>query len=656
MNWRAKAAGLMNRHALAGELAGWRAKLGDLAATIPAQFRYRGRLRPKFVLVFTTVVCVALISTAAFEVLFSFQDRKAALIRIQHEQAEAAAGEIAEFMKNIEDQLAWTTHAPWTTATPDQQSLDLWRMMLRQVPAITDLSLIDASGREVLRVSRLSLDEIGSRMDYSKDPKFFEVSPSRPYRSAVYFRGGSEPYMTISVRARNASVSVAEVNLKFIWDVVSRIKVGEHGQAYVVDGRGRLIAHPDISLVLRNIDLSGLPQVEAARTDTEGAPETQLARDIYGRKVLTANAAIAPLDWTMFVELPLDEAYAPLYTLILRVSILILLGLLLAFIADLFLVRWIVQPLEQLEKVVSTVRRTKDYSLRVDHKSNDEIGRLAAGFNDMLSELSAARERESADQLELARVSRLTTMGAMTASIAHEINQPLAAIAANANAGLRWLARASPDIEEVHAALKRINTDAHRAGEIIQSVRSIFKKAPQQGALVDVNAIIQEVLGAGARRPDRPSGHGEDGPRSRPLTRPRRPRPAPAGHPQPYHQRGRGDGHGRGPAAAPHRRDTASRGRGRADPRAGQRPRHRSRRQGAHLRRVLFHEIERNGHGPVHLPLDRRSAWRTPLGDLRRIRRRSLQPRPAGRPARRRRGRGLVSSASVRLRGVAASN
>jgi C4-dicarboxylate-specific signal transduction histidine kinase len=112
----------------------------------------------------------------------------------------------------------------------------------------------------------------------------------------------------------------------------------------------------------------------------------------------------------------------------------------------------------------------------------------------MLSELSAARERESSDQFELARVSRLTTMGAMTASIAHEINQPLAAIAANANAGLRWLSRSTPDIEEVHAALKRINNDAHRASEVIQSVRSIFKKAPQQGAAVDVNDVVLEVL------------------------------------------------------------------------------------------------------------------------------------------------------------------
>ncbi len=472
-----------------------RAKTSALISDLAALFRFRRRLRPKFVAVLTIVVCVALISTAAFEVLFSYQDRKASLIRIQHEQAESAAGKIAEFMKSIEDQLSWTTHAPWAATAPNRQSLDLWRMMLRQVPAITDLALLDGTGHEQLRVSRLSLDEIGSQLDFSKDPKFLETEAAKPYRSPVYFRGGSEPYMTISLRARNGSVSVAEVNLKFIWDVVSQIRVGEHGQAYVVDGRGRLIAHPDISLVLRNTDLSDLAQVQAARTDSAGSPEsTQIAKDTYGREVLTAYTSIAPLDWTMFVELPVDEAYAPLYSLILRVSILILVGLLLAFIADLFLARWIVQPLERLEKFASTVRKTKDYSLRVEHKSDDEIGRLAVAFNEMLSELSAARERESSEQFELARVSRLTTMGAMTASIAHEINQPLAAIAANANAGLRWLSRPAPDIEEVHAALKRINNDAHRASEVIQSVRSIFKKAPQQGASVNVNDVVLEVL------------------------------------------------------------------------------------------------------------------------------------------------------------------
>src|SRR5271168_3407348 len=125
-----------------------RGKIAALISDMTALFRLRGRVRPKFVAVLTTVVCVALISTAMFEVLFSYQDRKASLIRIQHEQAEAAASEIAEFMKNIEEQLAWTTHEPWTTSTPDRQNLDLWRMVLRQVPAITDLALIDSAGRE----------------------------------------------------------------------------------------------------------------------------------------------------------------------------------------------------------------------------------------------------------------------------------------------------------------------------------------------------------------------------------------------------------------------------------------------------------------------------------------------------------------------------
>ncbi len=78
--------------------------------------------------------------------------------------------------------------------------------------------------------------------------------------------------MTLSLAGtrRDAGVSIAEVNLKLIWDVVSKIKVGENGHAYVVDGRGRLIAHPDISLVLRNTDMSCLAQVQAAQRGQAG--------------------------------------------------------------------------------------------------------------------------------------------------------------------------------------------------------------------------------------------------------------------------------------------------------------------------------------------------------------------------------------------------
>jgi signal transduction histidine kinase len=155
--------------------------------------------------------------------------------------------------------------------------------------------------------------------------------------------------------------------------------------------------------------------------------------------------------------------------------------------------RHIVRPLERLEGIARTVRETKNYNLRIDHHNQDEIGRLAVAFNGMLSELAAAREREMSEHSEAARVSRLTTMGAMTASIAHEINQPLAAIVANGNAGLRWLANASPDLDEVRASLKRIVGDGHRASQVIGSIRAMFKKDSQERADVSLNDLVHEV-------------------------------------------------------------------------------------------------------------------------------------------------------------------
>ena len=98
-------------------------------------------------------------------------------------------------------------------------------------------------------------------------------------------------------------------------------------------------------------------------------------------------------------------------------------------------------------------------------------------------------------QSELARVSRLTTMGEMTASIAHEINQPLAAIVAGGNAGLRWLRRTPPHIGEVQQSLKRIVSDADRASQTIAGIRGMFMKGEHSRTLLDVNGLISEVLG-----------------------------------------------------------------------------------------------------------------------------------------------------------------
>jgi hypothetical protein len=289
----------------------------------------RRRLFTKYVGLFVAVVCVALLSNGIFDVFFYYQEHKTSLIRIQREQAEAAAAKIGQFVKEIESQLGWTTQLPWSAGSIEQRRFDALRL-LRQVPAITELAQLDASGKERLRVSRLAMDVVASGTDFSKEPKFTEAVARKVYYGPVYFRRESEPYMTLAIAGtrRDAGVSVAEVNLKLIWDVVSQIKVGERGHAYVVDAQGRLIAHPDISLVLRNTDMSRLAQVNAARGTTGGeggAPErVQESEDIGGRKVLTAYAPVAPLGWLVFVELPVAEAYAPLYAALERLALVLL--------------------------------------------------------------------------------------------------------------------------------------------------------------------------------------------------------------------------------------------------------------------------------------------------------------------------------------------
>src|ERR1700719_933580 len=217
------------------------------ARKISLQFgwkQFSGPLFRKYIVLFLSVVCFLLISNGLFEVWFSYSEHRSALIRIQREQADAAAAKIGQFIKEIESQIGWTTQLPWSASTLEQRRFDGLRL-LRQVPAITELAQLDATGHEQLRVSRLAMDVVGSQADFSKEPKFTEAVARKIYYGPVYFRRESEPYMTLSMAGtrRDSGVSVAEVNLKFIWDVVSQIKVGKKGQAFVIDSRGRLIAH-----------------------------------------------------------------------------------------------------------------------------------------------------------------------------------------------------------------------------------------------------------------------------------------------------------------------------------------------------------------------------------------------------------------------------
>src|SRR2546421_10403906 len=145
-----------------------------VAAAAPVQepkaTKTRSRLFIKYVALFVAVVGVALLSNGIFEVFFYYREHKASLIRIQHEQAEAAAAKIGQFIKEIESQLGWTTQLPWSAGSLQDRRFDALRL-LRQVPAITELAQLDASGKERLRGSRLAMDVVASGSDLSSAPK-----------------------------------------------------------------------------------------------------------------------------------------------------------------------------------------------------------------------------------------------------------------------------------------------------------------------------------------------------------------------------------------------------------------------------------------------------------------------------------------------------
>ena len=131
--------------------------------------------------------------TGIFEVFFYYREHKAALIRVQHEQAEAAAAKISQFVKEIESQLGWTTQLPWSAGSIEQRRFDALRL-LRQVPAITELAQVDATGKERLRVSRLAMDAIDSGIDLSRDPKFTEaVAQQGLLRPGLFPHGSPSP-------------------------------------------------------------------------------------------------------------------------------------------------------------------------------------------------------------------------------------------------------------------------------------------------------------------------------------------------------------------------------------------------------------------------------------------------------------------------------
>jgi signal transduction histidine kinase len=357
----------------------------------------RGSISRKYVVLVVALVGGALLVSGLASMYRTYVETRAALLAVEREHAVSASIRIQNFVENIERQIGWTLLPQVTSgADPVEARRFDYLKLLKQVKEITEATYIDAQGREQVLESRLQRSVYGSGKDLRDDPRFTVAIKERTYFSPVNFRKETEPYMTIAVRATPpvTGITAVDVNLKFMWEVIQRIRVGKTGFAYVVDRQGRLIAHPDISLVLQKTDLSALPQVRAAlshakRSGGDEPLRVSEARDRSGKPVLTAYARIESLGWTVFVEQSADEAYQPLYASLMRTGILLVAGLLLAMIAGFVFARRMVEPIRALQAGADALG-AGDLGKRIEVRSGDELEALGERFNEMAAKLAAS--------------------------------------------------------------------------------------------------------------------------------------------------------------------------------------------------------------------------------------------------------------------------
>jgi signal transduction histidine kinase len=367
-------------------------------AALPAESArdiHLGHLFRKYLLLILSLVMTVLLASGAISLYFSYQENKAALASLQQVKALGAASRIEQYIDQLAEQLGFASLPMFDEADLEARRIEFLRL-LRQVPEVTDVAQLDGSGRERVAVSRLGMDSMGSGKDRSSEAAFRNARAGSPWFGPVYFHKDTEPYMTVAIRSEGdkGAVTVADLNLKFIWDVISRISTDDAGKAYVVDSKGLLVADPDIGLVLRKTSLASLPHVRAAAAAKAPGPQAMVTRDLQGAEVLVSVAPIGPLGWNVFVERPMAEVYAKLNASILRTGLLLLAGLMVSAVAAWVLARNMVRPIRTLAEGARRIGEG-ELDAQIVVRTGDELEALADQFNRMSAQL-----RESYGELE----------------------------------------------------------------------------------------------------------------------------------------------------------------------------------------------------------------------------------------------------------------
>jgi PAS domain S-box-containing protein len=361
-------------------------------------------LRVTLAIAFLALSAVVLLIASSLNMYFSFQNQQELITNEQRFIAQNAADTVKSFVQEKLSKLEATVHLGSLIDVHQEEQRLVLEKLLGLEPAFRQLVLLNAQEQELTRVSRLSnlisygfIKRIGSAT-------FSQVSQGKKYIGSVYIDDiTSEPMVIMVVPVMDIfndfkGTLIAEVNLKFMWDLVGRIKVGNKGLAYVVDKQGNLIASGDISRVLKGENLTYLSEVSKFVKGDEltHKESAKVVKGIQGNQVVANHAHLGTPDWAVVVELPVLEAYKTVITTLIMSGLIMLLSFALAIIAGIYLSRRIARPIISLRDAAVRIGKGR-LDTQIEIRKEDEIGDLAAAFNQMTQDLQ--RTTTSIDNL-----------------------------------------------------------------------------------------------------------------------------------------------------------------------------------------------------------------------------------------------------------------
>lgn len=345
------------------------------------------------------LILLSLVPTAGVLIMLSFRSQLEQVHTVQRERSRAAAKEIDAYLDDIQRKLNYLGRVRGLTDLPQETQLLLLDALTRHNDAYEAVAIGQPDGTIIASVSPYGALPWRSLRDV---PVFQQTLVRQEDGVSVVERDTANNLLLVNfaIPVRDAQdavagVLIAQVNLKFLSFVVTETQVGETGYVYVVDQRGVPIAAQS-----RTTDAALLvaPSLEPAlqRRIADGLSAQDAYSGLYGTEVLGAFAPVPTANWTVVVELPTAEVYAPIRQLLTVMGIALVASILVASAASIIAARHILIPLERLTEAAARIS-TGDLSTRIALASRNELGLLASTFNTMSDQLQRlfAQLRES---------------------------------------------------------------------------------------------------------------------------------------------------------------------------------------------------------------------------------------------------------------------